>query len=250
MNLDPRLSAAAKLHIPNALFVTVSGAHLYGFSSPDSDYDLRGSHVAPLRELVGLFPPRETLEVAEIRDGLEWDIVSHEIRKFCALICKDSGYALEQLCSPLIVVTSPAHEELKAIALDSLNRKFARHYLGFADNQWRLFLKDSPPRVKPLLYIYRVLLTGAHLLQTGELEANLPNLNQKFGSQTINDLIDLKLNGAERQTLENADLPFYEAEYARLRERLRNAETDSPLPAEIDIKPALHDWLIRLRLGE
>ena len=156
MNLDPRLQSAAKLHIPDALFVTVSGAHLYGFSSPDSDYDLRGSHVAPLRELVGLFPPRETLEVAEIRDGLEWDIVSHEIRKFCALIGKDSGYALEQLCSPLIVVTSPAHEELKAIALESLNRKFARHYLGFAENQWRLFLKDSPPRVETFaLYLSR-----------------------------------------------------------------------------------------------
>ena len=26
------------------LFVTVSGAHLYGFSSPDSDIDLRGCH--------------------------------------------------------------------------------------------------------------------------------------------------------------------------------------------------------------
>lgn len=248
--LDPRLQAAAKLHIPDALFVTVSGAHLYGFSSPDSDYDLRGSHVAPLRELVGLFPPRETIEVAEIRDGLEWDIVSHEARKFCALIAKDSGYALEQLCSPLIVVTSPAHEELKAIALECLNRKFARHYLGFAENQWRLFLKDSPPRVKPLLYIYRVLLTGAHLLQTGKLEANLPNLNEEFGSQTITDLIELKLNGVERQTLENADLPFYEAQYNQLRERLQAAEQNSPLPDEVDIKPALHDWLIRLRLGE
>ena len=249
MQLDSRLQTAAKLHIPNALFVTVSGAHLYGFSSPDSDYDLRGSHAAPIRDLVGLFPARETIEVSEVRDGLEWDIVSHEARKFCALIAKDSGYALEQLCSPLIVITSPAHEELKAIALDSLNRKFARHYLGFADNQWRLFLKDSPPRVKPLLYIYRVLLTGAHLLQTGKLEANLPRLNEDFGSATIRDLIDLKLNGVERQTLGNADLPFYEAEYARLRERLENAEHNSPLPPEVDIKPALHDWLIRLRLG-
>ncbi len=248
--LDSRLSAAARLHVPNALFVTVSGAHLYGFSSPDSDYDLRGAHIAPLRELVGLFSPRETIEVAEVRDGLEWDIVSHEIRKFCALICKDSGYALEQLCSPLIVSTSPAHDELKTIALNSLNRKFATHYLGFADNQWRLFLKDSPPRAKPLLYIYRVLLTGAHLLQTGKLEANLPALNQEFGSQTITDLIELKLNGAERQTLQNADLPFYESEYQRLRERLQQAEQSSPLPAEVDVKPALHDWLIRLRLGK
>nr|MDQ6926913.1 nucleotidyltransferase domain-containing protein [Candidatus Eremiobacteraeota bacterium] len=28
-------------------FVTVSGAHLYGFPSEDSDFDLRGVHVTP-----------------------------------------------------------------------------------------------------------------------------------------------------------------------------------------------------------
>lgn len=152
--LDPRLQSAVTRHIAAPLFVTVSGAHLYGFASPDSDYDLRGAHLAPLRELVGLFPPRETLEVEEVRDGLEWDIVSHEARKFCALLAKSSGYALEQLTSPIIVHTGPAHDELKQIALGGLNRKFARHYFGFAQNQWRLFAKESPPRVKPLLYIY------------------------------------------------------------------------------------------------
>jgi uncharacterized protein len=35
------------------VFATISGSHLYGFSSPDSDYDLRGVHLLPLRELVG-----------------------------------------------------------------------------------------------------------------------------------------------------------------------------------------------------
>ena len=43
------------------LFVTVSGAHLYGFPSPDSDFDLRGAHVLPLRSLIGLDRPAETV---------------------------------------------------------------------------------------------------------------------------------------------------------------------------------------------
>ena len=33
------------------LFATISGAHLYGFASPDSDYDLRGVHVLPFRQV-------------------------------------------------------------------------------------------------------------------------------------------------------------------------------------------------------
>ncbi|WP_274519994.1 DNA polymerase beta superfamily protein [Abditibacterium utsteinense] len=50
--LDSRLQDAAA-RLPYApLFVTVSGAHLYGFASPDSDFDLRGAHILPLRELV------------------------------------------------------------------------------------------------------------------------------------------------------------------------------------------------------
>ena len=30
------------------LFATISGSHLYGFPSADSDYDLRGVHILPL----------------------------------------------------------------------------------------------------------------------------------------------------------------------------------------------------------
>ncbi len=51
------------------LFVTVSGAHLYGFPSPDCDVDLRGCHQLPLRDLVGLdAPPKTTSRLPEDRD--------------------------------------------------------------------------------------------------------------------------------------------------------------------------------------
>jgi hypothetical protein len=36
----------------------------------------------------------------------------------------------------------------------------SHHYFGFAETQWKLFDKERPRRVKPLLYVYRVLLTG------------------------------------------------------------------------------------------
>ena len=44
------------------LFATNSGAHLYGFPSPDSDYDLRGAHVLPLDAVVGLEVRDETVQ--------------------------------------------------------------------------------------------------------------------------------------------------------------------------------------------
>ncbi len=44
---------AARLPYPT-VFVTVSGAHLYGFASVDSDLDLRASHLLPATEVLGL----------------------------------------------------------------------------------------------------------------------------------------------------------------------------------------------------
>lgn len=248
MNLDSRLhQAAARLPYP-PLFVTVSGAHLYGFASPDSDYDLRGAHLLPLPEILGLEPSRDTVEVMEARDGLEWDIVSHDVRKFFGFLLKDSGYALEQVMSPLVVVTTPEHERLKQICQGCINRRFARHYLGFGENQWHLFQKKSPPRVKPLLYIYRVLLTGIQMMETGELECNLLTLNRKFGFAVVDDLIAMKTATQEQVELADTDITIYRAEYDRLRQRLIQSEASSPLPPEADIKADLNELLLHLRL--
>ncbi|HEY9683874.1 MAG TPA: nucleotidyltransferase domain-containing protein [Oculatellaceae cyanobacterium] len=58
------------------LFATISGAHLYGFPSPDSDYDLRGVHVLPLQEIVGMTETDHTVTTTKLEDGLELDLVT------------------------------------------------------------------------------------------------------------------------------------------------------------------------------
>lgn len=71
------------------LFITISGSHLYGFSSADSDYDLRGVHILPIREIIGLNPPKETIEICEVQEhGFPVDLVTHEIKKFLVLLLK------------------------------------------------------------------------------------------------------------------------------------------------------------------
>ena len=85
----------------------------------------------------------------------------------------------------------------------------AHHYFGFARTEWKLFEKENPPRVKPLLYIFRVLLTGIHLMQTGEIEANLVKLNEVFNIKYVPDLIERKITGKEKAILEAAELNFY-----------------------------------------
>jgi predicted nucleotidyltransferase len=157
---DERLRAVVVRQPYPLIFVTISGAHLYGFPSPDSDYDLRGCHVLPAAEALGLDPGRETIESSRDEQGIEVDLVTHDARKFFGLLLKKNGYVLEQLYSPLVVCATAEHEELKTVARGCITRHHSHHYREFAEDQWRLFAREDSPRVKPLLYTYRVLLTG------------------------------------------------------------------------------------------
>src|SRR5579872_4483159 len=246
--MDPRLTRQIENHPYPLVFATISGAHLYGFPSPDSDYDLRGVHLLPLEEVVGLKMGQETVEKSGVHDGLEIDLVTHDARKFFGLLLKKNGYVLEQVLSPLVVHTTPEHAELKEIAAQCVTRHHAHHYLGFAETQYSLFEKEDPPRVKPLLYVYRVLLTGIHLMQTGMVEANLVRLNEAAKLPYLNDLIQRKLEGVEKERLSDLDVSFHKNEYNRLREKLQQAYEASELPEMPRGSATLHDLLVRLRL--
>jgi uncharacterized protein len=232
------------------VFATISGAHLYGFPSPDSDFDLRGVHLLPLETVVGLEEGEQTVEKEGIYDGLEIDLVTHDAAKFFRLMLKRNGYVLEQLLSPLVVYTTPEHEELEAIAKYCITRHHAHHYLGFAATQWKLFEKESPPRVKPLLYTFRVLLTGIHLMRTGEVQANLPILNQDAKLGYLDELIAKKVNGEEKGVLDDGDFAFYHGEYVRLTLELEQEYEQSKLPESPAGREALNDLLVRLRMRD
>jgi predicted nucleotidyltransferase len=231
------------------IFVTISGAHLYGFPSPDSDFDLRGVHILPLRAMLALAEPLETVEASGVCEGREIDLVTHDVRKFARLLLKPNGYVLEQVLSPLVVLTTPAHEELATLAHGCITRVHSKHYQGFAESQWRLFMKEEPHRVKPLLYVFRVLLTGIHLMRTGTVEADLNMLNEAFGLPYLEELIEQKRQSTEQTTLNEGDLAFFEGEFARLLGVLEEAMRESTLPEAPSARPALEDYLIRTRLA-
>ncbi|WP_433717022.1 nucleotidyltransferase domain-containing protein [Actinoplanes sp. CA-051413] len=235
---------AADLPYP-LIFATVSGAHLYGFASADSDLDLRAAHLLPAAEVVGLRTGPETLQSDGWRDGVELDVVSHDLLKFARLLTGRNGYVLEQLLSPLVVTTSPVHAELKALAPALITRHHAHHYLGFAATQERLF--DRTGELKPALYTLRVLLTGVHLMRTGELETDLGLLGT--GLAYVPELIGRKRE-AEHGPFPSAVRADLARDIPRLRGELEAARDASTLPeqADRDAVEALHQLVVRTRL--
>lgn len=228
------------------LVVTVSGAHLYGFDSPDSDVDLRGCYLWPLREVIGLRPLNETVEISGKHKGIEVDLVCHDLAKYLRLLLRNNGYVLEQIFSPLVVTGQEFLDRLRPIARRSITRLHYHHYHGFIATQRKLLEKEEPKRAKSLLYAYRVLLTGIHLLQTGEVQVNLPALNATFHLPYIDGLIAAKTT--EKQGLTGLDWRFHDAELRRLECELDTAFATSHLGEDRDFAGA-NDLLVELRLA-
>ena len=246
-NISELLLDVIELQPYPLLFLTISGAHLYGFPSADSDYDLRGIHLLPIRKVIGLYPFKETIELVETEANLEIDLVTHDLKKFLNLLLNKNGYVLEQLYSPLIIKTTPEHRRLKEIALNCITRNHYYHYRGFARNQWDLFIKENSYRIKTLLYVYRVLLTGIYLMNTGKIEANLINLNQEFKLPYIKELIEQKQLRSEHSTLTAIDLKFHQQEYQKLQTKLEEAFKHSHLPETPSAQPELNSFLVKIR---
>ncbi len=229
------------------LFVTVSGAHLYGFPSPDSDVDLRGCHQLPLRDVVGLDLPNQTFERDDFHDGIEVDVVSHDIGKYFGLLVKNNGYILEQVFSPLVVMGEEFLDKLRPLARNCVTRHHYHHYRGFYATQRKLIEKQENKMAKPVLYAYRVLLTGIHLMRTGEVEANLLHLNEYFQFAFIDELIASKT--AEKIAPANLDWTFHAARLDDLESQLEKAFEQSTLSEDRDRK-SVNELLVRLRLEE
>ncbi|ALW90169.1 DNA polymerase beta superfamily protein [Deinococcus actinosclerus] len=254
LSFPPQLTQYVRGHAFPLVFATVSGAHLYGFPSADSDWDLRGVHVLPLAQVLGLREGPGTWSLERDDGVVELDLVTHDAHKFAGLLLKRNGYVLEQLLSPLVVHSSAAHAALVALAPGVLTRHHAGHYLGFTVNQWRLLEKEAAtpqgPRVKPLLYAFRTVLTGLHLLRTGQMEANLGVLNTGARLPFLEDLMALKRSGREAEPLPEP-LEVYRAAHRQLLAALEAAPLSTRLPDAVPdaAQRAVSDWVVQVRLG-
>lgn len=244
MDLDHDLLHRVLAEGPTPLFATVSGAHLYGFPSPDSDVDLRGAFVQPVREALRLRPGPETITVT-LQESVEVDWVAHDLRKFALLMTRRNGYVMEQLYSPIVVHGGEWLEELRAIGRGCLTRHLHHHYRGFLRNQRRELAREGAT-VKALLYAYRVAFTGLHVLRTGEVEANLLQLTSDPGTL---DLVARKLEGAEKAVLGPGEAEAHGEALDRLERDLQDAFLASTLPEEPTTLDDLDDFVVRARLA-
>ena len=244
--LDREQLAAITRAGPEPVFATISGAHLYGFASRDSDIDLRGAFLLSARDMLGLRKVEETITI-EQKSPLDLDWVAHDLRKFARMMVSHNGYVMEQLFSPLVVVTTPAHATLMELGRGCITRPMVRHYQGFGRGR-RKRVHEPGATVKHLLYTYRVLLAGIHLMRTGEVVANINVLREHHRLPVVEELVQRKQQGAEKMPLSPDEITAHDRHLDDLEQELERAHQHSSLPLEPSTKAELEDFVIRLRL--
>jgi hypothetical protein len=225
--------------------ISLSGAHAYGFPSPDSDLDLKCVHLAPTSTLLG-FPrvvaPAERLE----RRGRGDRYSSNELGGVLLGVLKGNGNYLERFLSGFAVSTGRGFDALVPLIRGALSRRVGRHYQGFGTQQREEWLKGGQRSAKKLLYVLRTTLTGTHLLLTGEVVTDVTRLLTRYGLDDAIKLVEQKRRD------EKADLPT--ALTQKWRERvdalfagLAEAEAKSVLPPEPQNEKELEAALVALR---
>jgi predicted nucleotidyltransferase len=230
------------------LLCAVTGSHAYGFPSPDSDLDLKGVHLTPTRALLGLDEPASTHDRLVVFEGVECDLTTNEARAALRLLLGGNGNILERVWSPFQLVEAPELDEWRGLARGALSKRFFRHYAGYFGGMCRQHATE--PRAKSLLYTYRVALTGAHLLRTGECEMDLRRLAPEYGFPEALDLVAFKTGAAEKAELPPEEDARHRASWTRLETLLQRARDESPLPEEPANTADCHAWLVGTRMRE
>jgi len=232
------------------LLCAITGSHIYGFPSADSDLDLKGIHVAPIRRLLGLGRPKESFDRLEDFENVELDLTLTEARQALDLLLRGNGNMLERILSPLQIIDTDETRELRELARGTICKRYFRHYQGFFRGKCRDHERSEEPQAKSQLYIYRVALTGIHLLHTGELEADLQVTAPIYGYEDALDLIALKQQGTEHGSVPPQIDAHHRGIWARLASDLEEAHAISELPENATNGDAISAWLVARRLRE
>jgi predicted nucleotidyltransferase len=175
--------------------IMVSGAHMYGFPSENSDIDYRGFFILRTNPLLGLDRPTERVEANATINDAYCDIVIQELKNFCELLWKMNCNTLEHLfATPLY--SSTEYLQLKDIISHMLSKNgILESYKGMAEFNYKKFILTGKKKtVKKYLYVYRAMMAGIHALRTGEIEPDLNELNKHPPTDKIGILVDELLN--------------------------------------------------------
>jgi uncharacterized protein len=226
------------------IYLTVSGSHLYGWPSEDSDIDWRGCFVTGVDNLLGLKSRRDVVE------NRSEDISLFELKKEANLALAGNCNVLEHIFAVPTYRTSESLDLQKLIGNTMSAPGIYNSYRGMATFNYKKFILQGKKTYKKYLYVFRGLMAGIYALETGRIQPNIAELNQYFKQKEVNTLLKRKIEGLEEAEVEdlknNGVLEELTLTYF---DRIDRAYQRTKLPHEADklAVEALNSWVIKTR---
>ncbi len=208
------------------IYCAESGSRAWGFSSSDSDFDVRFIYVRPKEEY---------LRLDNCRDVIEWqldetlDINGWDIRKALILLYKSNPTLFEWNNSPIIYKTTEEWDKISAV----INKYFVAksglyHYMNMAEKNYREYLSGETVKLKKYFYVLRPILACKWILDEGTPPPMLFSvLMKKYLEKElvpeITELLETKINSPEITEVKKiiAINSYIEKSFEQLRDEIK-----------------------------
>lgn len=204
-----KLTEIEKQESVKIIFAVESGSRAWGFSSPDSDYDVRFIYVRPTEHYLKLERTRNVIEwqLDETLDINGWDF-----QKTLRLLLSSNPTLFEWSRSPIVYKNSKDWQRLMPVINDYfLAKSGVYHYLHMAARNNREFLQLEQVKLKKYFYVLRPILACKWILDknspppmlfTELVDAELEDELKPI----VAELLDKKINTPEIQMIPRIDV--------------------------------------------
>jgi len=236
-----QLRASLRFFDLKPLFLVVAGKHMHGFPVPDPVVRVPGCHKTALEASLGVGTNRELVEAELAVAGMDVRVRSENRKRVVARIRALDLEFIEALHSPLVIVGEEEVRRLREAASGFLTRDIGRAYLSRAREALSVLERRKTHGVTDVLFLYRALLTGIHVLETGRIEVDLAVLVKRYDLGFLVDLV----RRPDRPPVvgDPARMGFLLTESEECFDRLERAGRGTALPAEPVRTGALSSWL-------
>ena len=236
-------------------FAALTGSHLYGFATSQSDMDIRGAHAIPLVKYVGLQVGDQNIKQVgyDFETATSFDIQSADVSAYFNRILKRNMHIMEEIYAPDVYVPEDMKaffEELRSIAKNYITVNHSAHYLGMAKQLYSRAREEGSLSYKVALHVFRNYFSGIHLMRSKHLECNLIALLDEFPDwipvvkEIYNSRIDVP-DGEVRPGDKNHIMDLFQ----QLDAQLVAARDASSLPEKAPSAEPLNNLLVRIRLS-
>jgi predicted nucleotidyltransferase len=228
------------------IYLALTGSHVWGLATPESDTDIRGIYAWPIERALSLYPGKDNWEGSE--GNVDWQC--YELAKALRMLCKNNGNLVEMLLNPYRLHADKVGRRLTLLASECLTKELSPYYLGYATSQRKRAMRNRGG--KALIYTYREIFAGIWLMREGEIV---------FDFHELRNLIDKQVGFASAVlawALENRDTPtpddvmaLFEAEWNVLEGIFKDTRDTSDLPERKpdDFRERCEELLIAQRTG-